>query len=432
MPSRRILKDQKISDRSLIMHPGIKDEDDTIAPVLHFGKHKGKSIDNVACDDPGYIRFIADDCFQACTSQMRQVKQWAVAWMHAQPPPTLQGNLTRRTSAIASHPAMRQAALDESHADVYAFSTKTLSLSQQLNATLRQLKRIDASSFGCFFDYLCRRLLAVHFGLTIEDMRAESMLMQLIPLRDDDGTVMRGINGRVLCDEPDCSAYNRYINPGIATCDILDAVCEVSWCHNQSFGDFDMERGESLKNEVHRLAGYIDELEHALLQTIGLPNEAHVRLNPVLGARGIPADADMIVHDVIWDFKTSVSNAGTSDLLQLLGYAALASTRGIVINSIAIINPITNQVAQCDVSTWKPEDRETYLCHLGATPATPEARLVKVPALTKEPAIHKPRKTSCCARTASGTKCKLAVKSGSFCHVHTTLQFAPPCVEIVA
>jgi hypothetical protein len=100
-----------------------------------------------------------------------------------------------------------------------------------------------------------------------------------------------------------------------------------------------------------------------------LEGKTNVLLNPGLGNRGISADADLILDDMLIDIKcTDSGNKCIMEIFQLLGYVALFSINdqysGNRINTIAIINILKGEINQYDVSDI--QDYTAYLVILNS------------------------------------------------------------------
>lgn len=318
-------------------------------PICPFGKYEGMGMSEIARIDPSYIYWI-----KTKVTNRPELVQWAEAWAETHSP-EMYGNLTTRVKTLVRHSQKRRI-MRECNIDGFCFTTSPLGLSNGLSVCLHYLKAHHDSGFGCFFDYLCRRIISLRVGVTPRDSRAEFVQGEMaatgeLPLTDEPP---------FFCD-PD---YDVFQNRSVSTKDALKEVCMISERHLRCFNDSDKDKHEALVGAVTSLRDHVDELE-ALITSTMIPEDSHsVRLNPALGCYGIPADADLMVDTTIWDFKTGRDD-DERDMLQLLGYAALAGVREQHVSRVAIFNPMSGIMKTCDISSWQSQEKIEFLCSLG-------------------------------------------------------------------
>lgn len=405
------------------------------APVLTFGRHKGHDLATVAAKYPDYVRWIASDMF----SGSKLLKEWALEWSTAHPLP-IKGTLTERAKALELHP--KKESILQAAGCAFAFAREPLHLSKALQRSLQDLSAVGSSAFGCFFDYLARRIVGEALGVDLHDDRASSILDPTNP------NLFQSYYSDCVERFDMLGSYRKYVDVSNATVDVLQDICVVSWCHNMSFGDFNEEGALMLHGKVTTLQAHVPELRSVLiacLERVGQTSD--VVLNPVFGAFRIPADGDVRAGGGLLDFKVCKSIREERWMLQLLGYAALAAhnplpKRVAWIDTVAVLNPLNQSLYVCRIADWSAEDRKTFLteglnaCISQPPPSKPpsvrpseDLYAVYTWADIEEKMRSRGRATLgvvkqrtsryCKALTQKGGRCRLhRSATGKFCHVH--------------
>ena len=389
--------------------------------IMNFGKYEGENFKDIIKKDPGYIKWIASDEFKK-TTRTSKIKDAACAWYKTCPPEPFVGILTNRTNILYRRPdtnvLLKNCKLDRVNSEL----TRSI-LTSSTRSALWELKNTVAvkwcdnsaghSEFGCFVDYLCRRLIAEATGIkSIEDMRAKDIVsLKGEFIASDDGCIC-GCGSNIWCEKgltlwvpqgvrwqvqnpPDTrdtdtvqtinadycaesselfatlkSAYDAFCDIKKTTISVLADVLSTSSCHTISFNQYDHQKSQFLKSEVCRLLNlsHLEELKKSLISiSRGITSE-NVHLNPVLGHRGIPADADLILDDNLIDIKTSKMSS-EKDWLQVYAYAALNDDRSKYkrTNFVHIFNPIIGTVTSRDITDWSDDNRRLFVRILGGT-----------------------------------------------------------------
>lgn len=309
-----------------------------------FGKHREKPLQDVALEDPDYVYWLASERFTPYADGAKAMKDWAVSWKQRQQSKSFVGNLTYKIKTLLNYRQDVDDILNTIDAASFQFNEHPLGLPLSLVQKFRSLKGIDDASFGCFFDYLMRRMIAEHTGqTTYKDARATTIA------GDPDGSDAFRID--VPESETIFKSYVKYSDLSIPTSSILRDISITSQSHNSIFQDLKPEKAQELADRVT----WITPEEIAALRdsfsVLGDMQDGTVRLNPVLGSPSTPADADLIVGTKVWDLKTSNATS-VADKLQCMGYAALARSRDILVDGMGIFNPIRNTYSTCDLSSW--------------------------------------------------------------------------------
>ena len=277
---------------------------------------------------------------------------------------------------------------------------------------------INSSMAGTFIDYLIRRMIAEKREIEFGDFRASGALKfsckfscgcelnesTVTSLREmcwnnrwhdayttlfTKDELIEFINSKLvtksckktiksittICQLPSCQydAYRKMKNTTkYSTLSIIPDIFLVSLLHTESF------RGCPPQDAFDRMYGLLqqtDRLQKELIEPLSefidtvLQTTNHVELNPILGDCFIPsnnitlavdyfvqADADIILDSTLIDTKCTEGDKEMYEILQLLGYAALAHVRGTPIRTIQIWNLLKGTETTYDVDysseTW--------------------------------------------------------------------------------
>ncbi len=154
-----------------------------------------------------------------------------------------------------------------------------------------------------------------------------------------------------------------------ATENILPDIFICSLCHTEAFGRKPKQEEvlkiyKLLSNEavVKKLYPAIKDLCEELLD-----QKTNILLNPGLGCNGIPADADLILDDTLYDIKCTKSKTKDSDdvyeIEQLLGYVSLYTSEEeqLKIKKISILNLLEGKQKEFHIDYITKEQLARYL-----------------------------------------------------------------------
>lgn len=378
------------------------DMQDLICP---FGKHKGKLISEIVKEEPDYLIWIINN-----VTNNTKIVECSRQYIQNQPPPQMRGSLVQRVKLLTAHPN-KQSIIKDSNIDTFCFSRNFMHLSDDLCRCLQRMKETYDNGFGCFFDYLARRIIALHIRVTPQDDRAKSMQKRL-GIEDND------------------SEYDIFQDMSVPTKDALQVVCNISSRHNIYFNDHRHEKHEALRQLMPSLRPYMGELESLMIEKLipEFTDKGEVFINPDLtygipAVGGISADADLIVDTTLWEFKTVSGQHDEKNMLQLLGYTALAMIRGKTnMTRVGIINPISKVIDICDVSEWNETDIIKFLAHLGIEESyeRKQQRMKEEQKQRMKKEFGKPQVDLCTEYIQSEPprKCKKKAQYGPYCTCH--------------
>lgn len=108
------------------------------------------------------------------------------------------------------------------------------------------------------------------------------------------------------------------------------------------------------ENEIMKCKSLFDNIYNFMLKKT---NNKVVFCNPSLDNGVIFGDADLIIDNEILDIKTSnKSEINIEFTLQLLIYASLAKVKGMQIDKISIFNPLLGEYNWADISLWNKDE----------------------------------------------------------------------------
>jgi len=149
-------------------------------------------------------------------------------------------------------------------------------------------------------------------------------------------------------------SYNNFVNRGKKWEDIIYDIFITSKSH-LIWGD----RRKCIyteidENEIMKSKSLFDNIYNFMLKKT---NNKVVFCNPNLDNGVIFGDADLIIDNEILDIKTSnKSEINIEFTLQLLIYASLAKVKGMQIDKISIFNPLLGEYNCADLSLWNKDE----------------------------------------------------------------------------
>ena len=294
-------------------------------------------------------------------------------------------------------------------------SSRTI-LPQQTTTFIKELHEIQPALTGIFIDYLIRRLISEQLCIKFEDTRASRFLK--LPHKCNNDSVQydtytikslikickdkcwagySSLNKKELvefiesklpppdicrqtiyagdrnCLLPTCQhlSYQKMCNTSdYKTDEIILEIFIVSLTHSEWFGNSPKQDTFDRIYELLQQNGRVrDEFVYPLntFCTELIRNKMVVKLNPTLGNKFLPlggtiqADADLIIDDTLIDIKCTIGNNEIYEILQMLGYTALARTHEISISSVKILNLLLGIETTYNVDEYRPENWHSLL-----------------------------------------------------------------------
>ena len=343
---------------------------------LTFGKYKGETLKDVFEKNPNYIYWLNSDEFRAKSEELKTmlliIKKEIV----------LKGSLTKRVKQIIGCGLFKEVINNIN------ISTKfeTTELGYSYSDTIRELHMIEPSLSGVFIDYLIRRLLCEYMEKTFKDDRTDYVLTThtektKIRIRKNKEDELDSLDIIENCDDLESIVYREPSHDlpikllesykkvrktsKYKSVDIIPEIFVVSLSHTIFFREYT----ETIKDKAFELfktiktnflSSHIIELRDLILNYVG----EKVSLNPNLSLNDIDADADIISDNTLIEIKTTKYFRHEYNLLQALGYTALAKFRSMQMDKILIINPLLNRVDCLNTKDWTNDNCYSYLIYL--------------------------------------------------------------------
>ena len=264
--------------------------------------------------------------------------------------------------------------------------------------------------FGCFIDYLIRRMLADRFPRCggYQDKRASNIIARVILYSEDyklfnqyEDSIrsftsipsMKSVMERVSSDrcqaikilsiihniQHNCKlfsidqadivitnrpalpmgelnkmrgAYLRYQNRENKWDEIIKDIFLVSRCHSISYGRSRILYKKVSTKKLLSLLKWYKQIEAGLKKVI--PDITNfVMCNPSLTIPDLTGDCDLIFDDCLVDFKNSFKDEiNIEHVLQMLYYTYMARQKGIKIKKIILFNPMLGKWCKTSVEHW--------------------------------------------------------------------------------
>lgn len=136
--------------------------------------------------------------------------------------------------------------------------------------------------------------------------------------------------------------------------DIIWDIFNISKCHHIWGNRKKCLYIDINKNDVLKLDNFYNDIFNFINS---ISKNKKCLLNPKLSNNYIYGDADLIIDNEIMDFKTSINkDINIEFTLQLLLYTSLAKQKNININKISIFNPLLGLYHYCDITKWNNHD----------------------------------------------------------------------------
>jgi len=247
------------------------------------------------------------------------------------------------------------------------------------------------SYFGTFVDYMIRRMIRARYSLPKSELIAEQALQKLqkryqYMLNTKEGTQYfdteetfkeakdamagNGMSSYILPPKGDPlvtpadrehfkECIDIYNDLSIQWQDTIDASLEMTRLDEYFRAGRMVQKITFSPLDLEAIQSFLIKTEQFLSS---IEFQPPIMLNPVLGIKGVPADADIIDDNMIFDIKTSKSHPETRVVYQLLGYAALYFHRSHKkINTLAILNPIYCMMQVYDASSITEDELATII-----------------------------------------------------------------------
>jgi hypothetical protein len=233
--------------------------------------------------------------------------------------------LTARLACLENKSSYREIMrLCFNNVDILSTKDSTSILCDETTNFIKELNQIHGSLTGTFIDYLSRRIICELLKKPFEDSYAD-LESKLKGRTDISGENNDELYGKFYEKAKNTSDYK--------TTDIIPDIFIISLCNRECHGDYIGDE----KNNIYKKLTNTDNLTNILINPLfelfrNLLNNSHdVLLNPNIGGKldgfknTISAYADMVIDDILYDYKCVKTPKDLSDIHQLLGYAALFS-----------------------------------------------------------------------------------------------------------
>ncbi len=331
------------------------------ATLWSFGKHRGQSTNKIGQINPTYFDWIVKQPNMECRWETNEAKLWILA--HADDP--LTGNLTKRIERIMRWPQEKRNLMKENvNINHLTQSIFELNLNQETLNKIKYMHSKEPKYCGIFLDYFIRRELAIHQNEIINDTRCEQeinrkdilFLSPSFDQKDVDDVKDKYDDVKAMWNF--CDLYKAFCNKLIPTEKVINEIILVSCTHSMCFQDdnITVEKVSQLLNLFHLTKDdckNMSEFLNSFILLVSTKTKPKILFNPTLGNDKIGADADLIIDSTIVDIKVTINQCSEKNMLQLLGYVALAQKRGIYTNKICILNILTSTCDIYDISKWE-------------------------------------------------------------------------------
>ena len=336
------------------------------------------------------------------------------------------GNLTTRITNISNTICYREVVKRcFNNIDIISNNTITKDIIPKASIDLiTELHSISPSMLGTFIDYLVRRIISELTGKPFQDSRSNAFykerhtcnkpiidytVLNVLELREHcrnmnttRGYMLKGIskmNKKTLLDhlleiqhsEGQCKLSIKYLNTCVLpicqylcykkarntidykTKDVIVEIFITSLFHSEAFRQAPQQ--EDFNKMLERLTINNDVID-ILLPSITLlcydliKDKSSIFLNPVLGGElddiddYIPADADLVIDDMLYDIKCTKSRHTFSEITQLLGYSSLIMLNKNFlkkINKISIINILAGNITTYNIDFINKDNCVNYI-----------------------------------------------------------------------
>jgi hypothetical protein len=159
------------------------------------------------------------------------------------------------------------------------------------------------------------------------------------------------------------------------TIDIVHDIFAISLCHSESFGFCpNQDKLNAFYNKLK--SNVIDDLIKPLTEMCKtlIQDKKNILLNPALGGKltnlknaSIPADADLVIDDSIYDIKCTKTGKEYYEVLQLLGYSGLLLLNEKFehkINNMIILNILDGTLINYNISYLEKDNFVKYIQQL--------------------------------------------------------------------
>ena len=239
---------------------------------------------------------------------------------------------------------------------------------------MKKLHDIQPSLTGCFLDYLMRRLICeiiplIHFQDTGADHQCN-----IVSSCDCNGIITETNIKYSYFPVTMSESYKKTRNTKLyKTEDILSEIFITSLSHTLCYkGILNEEKILTIVNLIKTTEKineiFIEPLKNVCLHL--LENSINVLLNPALGGLipelndGISSDCDLVIDNNLYDFKCTIGDHSTYEILQLMGYSALINCNpkfNTKIDNIYIINILQGTIIQYNISSITNKQMIKYL-----------------------------------------------------------------------
>jgi hypothetical protein len=283
------------------------------------------------------------------------------------------GNLTLRIANINNRICYREIMKRcFNNVDIISNNTVTKDILSKASIDLiTELHSISPSMLGTFIDYLMRRIISELRGELFQDSRSrrysqenhtcnkpiiDYAVLNVSELRkhyknmcitkgeiyskEDKDTMLESLVSKQIkeqcklsilniCSLPICQhVCNKKTNNTIdyKTKDIIAEIFITSLFHSEAFGGAPQQEHfnkmlERLTTDVNVINILIPSLTSVCYELI--KDKSSILLNPSCGGMTIPADADLVIDDILYDIKCTKNSRPIYEILQLLGYSSL-------------------------------------------------------------------------------------------------------------
>ena len=280
----------------------------------------------------------------------------------------LSGNLTSRVKKFNNQICYREI-MKRCFNNIDVLSNKTIQsiLNKDTIEFINELHSISPVMTGTFLDYLIRRIITELRGESFIDHRADYLLdSESHCCNNSSNCKMIVIECILPFCQKECYEKTKNVNR-YKTQDIITDIFITSLSHAECFGGFpQQDRFNQLYEKIKIMS------IHSLIDmcTSIIKDKTKIILNPILGGNldeiniSIPSDADLVVDDILIDFKCTKQEHSIYEILQLLGYSCLLMLHkkyNTKINIISVFNLYNGTVTSYDTKFISKENCVTYL-----------------------------------------------------------------------